>query len=75
MSGRFETDREALELVGVRAVYEAARASARRGALAEGNRRMLGRALEVATVPTGSYDDCIVEWLGIAPTRQSGPPL
>jgi hypothetical protein len=63
MNGPYETEREVRELPAVRAIYEAARASHRRGVLSEGNHRMLCEALTAVGVELGGYDHRIVIWL------------
>jgi hypothetical protein len=63
-AGPVETEAQARALPAVRAIYEAARASSRRGAMGEGNHRLLCEALSAAGVDDlGSYDHCIVTWL------------
>jgi hypothetical protein len=44
-------------------VYEAARASSRRGVLAEGNHELLCGALSAAGVELGQFDHAIALWL------------
>jgi hypothetical protein len=58
-----DTERQARSLPEVRAVYEAARASSRRGVLAEGNHRLLCEALSAAGVELGQFDHAIALWL------------
>lgn len=58
-----EAQAQARALPAVQAVYEAARASPRRGVLAEGNHRMLCDALSAVGVQLGGYDHAIAIWL------------
>lgn len=67
-AGPFQTGSQAREVPAVRAAYDAARASARRGVLAEHGRGILDEALGAAGVSLGAYDDEIMTWLaGIGP--------
>jgi len=59
-----ETEDQARRLPAVAAVYEKARKSPGRGAMAEGCRDMLSAALEAAGVTLGAYEERILlEWL------------
>jgi hypothetical protein len=63
MTGPFQTEREALDLPAVRAIYDAMRASHRRGVMREPSRQLLGEACAAAGVEVGAYDDRILVWL------------
>lgn len=63
--GPFETEDDARLTPAVRAVYEAARASNRRGAMGELNHRMLDEACTAAGVELGAYDHRILLWLAV----------
>lgn len=60
-AGPYETEAQARAAAAP--VYQAARASGRRGVLAEGNHRLLCEALSAAGVELGAYDHAIIEWL------------
>jgi hypothetical protein len=69
MTGPIDTEDQARALPAVRAAWDAWEASPGVGRLAAHNRVMLGRALEIAGVAMGRYDDRIAEWLsGFEPT-------
>jgi hypothetical protein len=61
VSGPFETVREARDRV--RHIYDAARATSRRGVMGEANHRMLCEALTAADVELGAYDHGILQRL------------
>lgn len=61
--GPFETEHQAARLPAVRATYDAAHASTRRGVIAERNHRMLCEAITAAGVDLGAFDHRIVQWL------------
>lgn len=61
--GPFETEREASAHPAVRAVYEACRASSRRGVMDEQNHRLLEESCNAAGVELGHYDHRILLWL------------
>jgi hypothetical protein len=63
VSGPVETEQEARELPGVRDVYDAARASGRRGVMAEASHELLCSALDAAGVDLGQFDHQIALWL------------
>jgi hypothetical protein len=63
VTGPFETAREASELPAVRATYDAAHASNRRGVIGERNLAMLLDAVADAGVELGAYDARILRWL------------
>jgi hypothetical protein len=60
-TGPYETEAQARE--AVRAIYEAAHATSRRGVMAEGNHKLLEDACRVAGVQLGAYDHRILTWL------------
>ena len=61
--GPFETEQQALDLPAVQAIYAAARASHRRGAMAEHSQRLLDEACTAAGATPGAYDHRILTWL------------
>jgi hypothetical protein len=66
VSGPFESEQQVLDLPAVRAIYDAMRASTRRGVMAEHGFAMLAGACEAAGVDLGgpaSYDRAILAWL------------
>lgn len=63
--GPYETEDDARLIRAVRVVYEAARASDRRGAMDELNHRMLDEACTAAGVELGAYDHRILLWLAV----------
>jgi hypothetical protein len=60
-TGPYETEAQARE--SVRAIYDAAHASPRRGVIAEGNHKLLEDACRMAAVGLGAYDHRILVWL------------
>lgn len=62
-SGPFETERQAAGTPAVRAIYDASRASRRRGVMEERSHRLLCEMLTAAGVELGAYDHRIVMWL------------
>jgi hypothetical protein len=63
MSGPFDTEDQARALPAVRAAYDAAHNSPRRGVMTEHNHRMLCEAATAAGVELGAYDHRILQWL------------
>ena len=63
VTGPFETEGEARSAPEVRAAYEAAHSSPRRGVMTEHNHRMLCEAAEAAGAVLGAYDHRILSWL------------
>ncbi|SRR5579875_1313105 len=61
--GPLETLRQARDAPAVRATYDAAHASTRRGVLGERNAAMLDEACRAAGVRRGAYDYRILAWL------------
>lgn len=61
MTGPYETEAQARAAVA--RVYDAARASSRRGVLTEGSHRLLCDALSAAGVEADAYDHRILLWL------------
>ena len=61
--GPFETEQQALALPAVQAIYAAARASRRRGVMAEHSHRLLDEACTAAGATPGAYDHRILTWL------------
>ena len=64
MTGPYEIDRRLRELPAVRAIYDAMRASYRRGVMDELGYRLLDEACEAASVKVGADDHRILIWLG-----------
>ena len=63
MTGPFETQREALDLPAVQAIYEAFRADPGVGRMAPHSLRMLEEACAAAGVGLGAYDRRVLAWL------------
>ena len=63
MNGPYETQREALDLPAVQAVYEAFRADPGVGRMAPHSLRMLEEACAAAGVGLGAYDRRVLAWL------------
>ena len=63
MSGPYETEAQARAVPAVRAAYEAAHNSPRRGVMTERNHEALCRAAAAAGVALGAYDHRILQWL------------
>ena len=63
LTGPFETQREALDLPAVQAIYEAFRADPGAGRMAPGVQRMLEEACAAAGVGLGAYDRRVLAWL------------
>jgi len=61
--GPFDTEDQARTHPAVRAVYEAARASSRRGAMQDPSEALITGACEAAGVALGEYDARIVRWV------------
>lgn len=61
--GPFETEREADKVPAVRAIYEATRASTRRGVMGERSHQLLDYACTAAGVELGQYDHRILLWM------------
>lgn len=58
-----DSERDALSLPEVRAIYGQLVPGARRGVITEGSHRLLCSALEQAGVELGAYDHHLVLWL------------
>ncbi len=63
VTGPFETRREAAGLPAVQAIYDAMRATTRRGVMAERGHRLLCEACTAAGVDLGAYDHRVIKWL------------
>jgi hypothetical protein len=61
--GPFETERDASEIPAVREIYTAARASSRRGVMAERSYQLLEDACTAGGVELGQYDHRILLWM------------
>jgi hypothetical protein len=61
--GPYQTEAQARKQPAVRAIYDAAHASTRRGVMAEGSHRLLEEACTAASVELGAYDRRILAWL------------
>ncbi len=62
MTGPFETQREALDLPAVKAIFEAFRADPGVGRMAPHAQRMLEEACAAAGVELGAYDRRVLAW-------------
>lgn len=63
MNGPFQTERQALDLPGVRAIYEAFGADPGAGKMAPYIRAMIADALTEADIELGAWDQSVVTWL------------
>jgi len=61
--GPYQTEAQARRQPAVRAIYDAAHASTRRGVMGEGSHRLLEEACTTASVELGAYDRRILAWL------------
>jgi hypothetical protein len=61
--GPYETEDEARTDPAVRAVYDAMRATTRRGVMTDHSEALITGACEAAGVELGAYDARIVRWL------------
>jgi len=75
MTGPHETEQQMRELPAVRAIYDAMRASHRRGVMGELGYRLLDEACEAAGVKVGAHDHRIlIQLAGFEPETHSGSP-
>ena len=67
------TEQQALDLPAHQAIYAAARASRRRGVMAEHSHRLLDEACTTAGATPGAYDHRILTWGWPAGSRRPAP--